>query len=106
MIHKAGGLAVIAHPGLLPLNDSELNSLLVDFKSKGLDGVEVLYTNHEPILAELLAKMAATLGLLITGGSHFHGEAKPDTALGTGRRDNLLQIPYSLVEKMKAALKA
>ena len=50
----------------------------------------------------MCAKLAKRFGLLMTGGSDFHGKNKPGVELGSGKGN--LQIPYDLVEKMRERL--
>lgn len=82
-IHAAGGLAVLAHPVQLKCDDdAELLSLLNSLKDQGLDGIEAMHTDHSPALAAEYQHLAASLGLLVTGGSDYHGSRKP-IALGS-----------------------
>ena len=67
-IHEAGGIAVLAHPGFY--NNFELFEELIPL---GLDGVEVWHPENTPEQQELLIKIAKKNGLLMTGGSDFHG---------------------------------
>ena len=67
-IKKAGGLAVIAHPGLV--------SDHWDFPAwvaAGLDGIEVYYPAHSFAMRQELTYLADRYGLLVTAGSDFHG---------------------------------
>lgn len=79
LIHQAGGVAVFAHPGLVPQWRETLASLL----RVELDGVEVNHpSNDEPMRLELRA-VAVQHNLIMTGGSDFHGpKVKPGNALG------------------------
>lgn len=68
LIHSAGGVAVLAHPF-----EYDSLALMEELTSLGLDGVEVYHPSHsEEKRAELLA-FARENGLLVTGGSDFHG---------------------------------
>jgi hypothetical protein len=80
VIRDAGGLGSIAHPGLH--RDPAL--LLRLASAEHLDAIEVFHTDHdEPTTARLLA-LADERGLLVTGGSDFHGDAS-GRAIGLGR---------------------
>lgn len=68
IIRAAGGLAVLAHPGW-----AQRDSLIPDLVASGLDGIEVYYPDHSPALVEHYAALARRYGLLITGGTDFHG---------------------------------
>jgi len=103
-IRAAGGLAVLAHPGLLDLTETEsYERFLVELMSMGLQGIEVYYPGHTPSQTLFFKNLAAKLGLLITGGTDFHGDINPEIQLGTGQGD--LSIPYTVYESIAAALK-
>lgn len=95
-IHAAGGLAVLAHPLSYHLTEEELDTLLSDLKSKGLDGLETLYCTHHSDEVLHLLQHCLKYKLLPTGGSDFHGDNKPDLDLGNGYGQ--LAIPYNLLE--------
>lgn len=78
-IHGAGGIAVLAHPGV-SITDSEL---LDDVLHLPLDGVEAFSSYHTAEQAAFYVKQAEKRNLLITGGSDFHGRIKPNIELGT-----------------------
>jgi predicted metal-dependent phosphoesterase TrpH len=80
---------VLAHPYSLLLERDELVSQLTSMKSLGLKGVEVIYPEHDPDFRSQLSQLAKRLGLIITGGSDFHGD-RPEPALGTGNNGNIL----------------
>ena len=67
-IHEAGGIAVLAHPGFY--NNFELLEELIP---AGLDGVEVWHPENTPEQQEMLIATAKKHGLVMTGGSDFHG---------------------------------
>lgn len=70
LIRAAGGLAVLAHPGWG--TDDEM---IRELAGAGLDGVEVYYPDHSPYQVEHYRDLAVRLGLLMTGGTDFHGGA-------------------------------
>jgi predicted metal-dependent phosphoesterase TrpH len=83
LIHKAGGLCFIAHPGLVRLAEHETDETrIAALKALGMDGVEVYYPAHTPAQAERFLRLAQKMGLLVTGGSDFHGANKPHITLG------------------------
>ena len=100
-ITAAGGLAVIAHPIRLGLhNPVAEESLVRQLKEDGLSGIEVYHSDHTPRTVERYAGYARKYDLAITGGSDFHGDTKPDIALGTGRRGNV-QVPRSVLDALR-----
>ena len=78
LIQRAGGVASLAHPGLLKRD--ELIPKMVD---DGLQAIEAYHSDHPPELASHYVQMSARLGLLVTGGSDFHRLDGPGpTSLG------------------------
>ncbi len=78
LIQRAGGVASLAHPGLMKRD--ELIPKMVD---DGLQAIEVYHSDHSPELASHYVQMSARLGLLVTGGSDFHTlEGPGPTSLG------------------------
>jgi predicted metal-dependent phosphoesterase TrpH len=84
---KAGGVAVLAHPGRLA--PDERDRVLGEALEAGVDGVEVWHSQHDPGLRRSLADLADRHGLLATGGSDYHGRHKPDVRVGTGTGGNV-----------------
>lgn len=95
MLRAAGGLPVLAHPGMLKLPQADLEDLARRLMDLGLEGLEALYSEHDTATRLGLIRLAARLGLVVSGGSDFHGRAKPDIALGLGQGD--LRVPASLL---------
>jgi len=73
LIHRAGGLAVWAHPFWDIAADTAVLETLDRFAASGLDGVEAFYVTHTRAQTELLVARCSELGLLTTGSSDFHG---------------------------------
>ncbi len=74
IIHKAGGLAVLAHPGQLDPSGRIHSQLIYELKEHHLDGVEVFHPSHTRKMQKKLNQLAVKHDLLITGGSDFHGQ--------------------------------
>ncbi|NRR01567.1 PHP domain-containing protein [Brevibacillus sp. RS1.1] len=68
LIKEAGGVAVLAHPGLY--DDDELVQELIVF---GLDGIEVNHPDNDEVQKMRYSKWTAQYGMVVTGGSDFHG---------------------------------
>jgi predicted metal-dependent phosphoesterase TrpH len=96
-IRQAGGIASLAHPIRLR---EDLAGVLPQLCADGLTAIEVYHSDHSPTQTGLYLKLAAQNGLMVTGGSDFHGAAKPEIQLGTGR-DNNLHVPEDLVEMLR-----
>lgn len=92
LIHQAGGLAVMAHPGL-----NRTDEVIPELVAAGLDGIECFHTKHSPTTAARYLALAEKYNLLITGGSDCHGLSKGRPLIGT------VKLDYSYIEKLYAA---
>ncbi|MDN5325765.1 MAG: 3,5-nucleoside bisphosphate phosphatase [Moorella sp. (in: firmicutes)] len=70
VILDAGGVPVLAHPGL-----SRADDLIPELVASGLQGLEVYYPHHDPVTRERYLKLASRYDLVVTGGSDFHGRS-------------------------------
>jgi predicted metal-dependent phosphoesterase TrpH len=77
-IHEAGGVAVLAHPGISG------EAALVPLVDAGLDGIEAFHAEHTPAQRQHFESAARRFGLVVTGGSDFHGPNMRSAALGAG----------------------
>ena len=91
LIHQAGGLAVMAHPGLNRSDD-----IIPALIEAGLDGIECFHTKHSTVMSERYLVIAEKHNLLVTGGSDCHGFSKKQPLIGT------VKLPYEHVEKLTA----
>ena len=98
-IIKAGGVPVLAHPIIYRLPIPELEALVDTLITYGLRGIETLYSSHSKQDENYVRGLAKRKGLVITGGSDFHGKPKPAINLGIGRGN--LRIPYSILENLR-----
>ena len=99
LIIDAGGIPVLAHPGLLNCKTSDrFDELITGLKEMGILGVEVYYPEHTAEQTHLFAQLAQRHNLLLTGGTDFHGSINPEIAIGSGKGD--LFVSYELYEKL------
>ncbi len=83
MIHAAGGVAFLAHTyAYSPNIADELLNILDNYE---LDGLECFYTTFTAEQSAYLVNLCQERGLLMSGGSDFHGTRKVNHNLGTGR---------------------
>jgi predicted metal-dependent phosphoesterase TrpH len=90
LIHEAGGLAVMAHPGL-----NRTDSIIPGLVEAGLDGIECFHSKHPKRTTEHYLNIAAQYKLLVTGGSDCHGLNKGKPLIGS------VKLPYCFVEQLK-----
>lgn len=83
-IVNAGGVAVLAHPMELKMGEAAITSLVAEWKSQGLAGIEVYHPSAANNHAAFLAHLAQREGLLVTGGSDYHGETVRPSSIGDG----------------------
>jgi 3',5'-nucleoside bisphosphate phosphatase len=101
LIHDAGGAAVLAHPYQLKLSSSEdVEQLVGELTELGLDGIEAVYSRHSAAERTSYSQIAVRHGLVVTGGSDYHGTYKPDIDIVTGLGD--LDVPYALLDALKS----
>ncbi|MBP9599345.1 MAG: PHP domain-containing protein, partial [Desulfobacter sp.] len=86
LILDAGGLPVLAHPGIIDFQrphdlDTFVNLLVED----GLAGIEVYYSGHDSALRQHLSEIVHSKGLVATGGTDFHGSFNKGVDRGRGR---------------------
>ena len=103
LIKEAGGTAILAHPLLYHMSDATLQKMVDEMKATGLDGIESIYCTYTPAEERQMKQFAKENGLLISGGSDFHGTTKPKLELGTGY--GKLYIPYEVLEGIKNSRK-
>lgn len=91
LLHEAGGVAVMAHPGL-----NRTDEVIPAMVAAGMDGIECFHTKHSTSTSEHYLEIADRFQLLVTGGSDCHGMSKGAPVMGT------VKLPYQHVEKLKA----
>lgn len=83
LIHRAGGKAVLAHPGLLKKGMEEQKQFISKLSESGLDAIECFYSDHTVEQSTEYFELAKKLNLKISAGSDFHGEMiKKNVKLG------------------------
>jgi 3',5'-nucleoside bisphosphate phosphatase len=75
---ELGAIPVLAHPGV-----TGADPIIPDLVSAGLLGIEAYHADHTEQQREVYANLAAELGLLVTGGTDFHGAHAPNPTLGS-----------------------
>ena len=101
-IKSIGAVAILAHPFLNLKEEAQLRTFLDEAVKHGLDAMETIYTTYSDETTALARKIAAEYSLLESGGSDFHGSAKPATALGTGKGN--LKVPTDILYQLQALI--
>ena len=97
IIHKAGGIAFLAHPFEYRISNT-MEFVEELRKERELDGIECFHPSAEvDNRIELLIEYARKNNLYISGGSDYHGSKKPDIDIGVGKGS--LRIPKEYIEE-------
>ncbi len=99
MLKADGAVTVFAHPMLVKAPRDWLKKTAEELRDMGLDGIEAYHPEHNPSGERFCEQLARRCGLALSGGSDYHGEAKPDVKLGTGRGN--LRVPYALLQGLR-----
>ena len=99
-IKSIGAVAILAHPFLNLKEEGQLRAFLDEAVKHGLDAMETIYTAYSDETTALAKQIAAEYSLKESGGSDFHGNAKPATALGIGKGN--LKVPTEILRKLQA----
>jgi 3',5'-nucleoside bisphosphate phosphatase len=101
IVRSGGGIPVIAHPIRLGLAPEQERQVLASAKQAGLLGLEVYHSEHSASARAHYAQLAKDLELTPTGGSDFHGDAKPTVRLGEGVAGNV-RVPRAVIDDLRA----
>ena len=102
LVHDAGGVTVLAHPPFITTERKTFLSLLETLIPFGLDGVEAWNSGSNNDEIDWYITAARRRGLIVTGGSDFHGNEEGSVRIGRGRGN--LQIPYACVDEIRRRL--
>jgi predicted metal-dependent phosphoesterase TrpH len=94
-IQESGGLAFLAHPGLLGIHEAIISECV----AAGINGIEIVHPRHSPETMQRLRTFALKHSLLESGGSDFHGEERGDAVLGS------FTVPWRVFETIRQKAK-
>ena len=102
LIVDAGGIAVLAHPGLVEVEGLERQRLITELCEMGMGGLEIYYPQHSPEEIAVFEALAKAHDLRVSGGTDFHGANTPGVEMGCARGD--FHVPFSVYEDLIASL--
>jgi predicted metal-dependent phosphoesterase TrpH len=101
---SSAAVPVFAHPLSLGLSPADTEATVAELASFGLVGMEAIYGRYSPAERADIRDLAARHGLIITGGSDYHGTYKPNLKLGVGEGD--LNVPDELLDRLRERVPA
>ena len=102
IIAEANGLAVLAHPACSDPGLEKIPTLVATLKDYGLAGIEAFYPTHSKKVCRFLQTLAAQHGLLLSGGTDYHGDKHSVTPLGGNAKT--IRVPLQLLHDIKHRL--
>ena len=101
LILSVGGVPVLAHPVLYGMGSARLEKLVSALADAGLVAIEAIYSSYTNADTQEMQTLARRYGLLVSGGSDFHGSNKPGLSFGTGYGS--LYLHESILEALRNA---
>ena len=101
-LHQSGALAIVAHPHTLDDDAGSMERRLDELRERGADGAEAYHPDLTDRQTERVLKFAAGSGMLVSGGSDYHGKNKANVQLGrgAGRRKIVAGDVWPLLERL------
>ena len=99
-IREAGGVPVVAHPGRFENGAFVWDEPMKELRDQGIEGIEAYYGEYAEAQQRNFTAMAAKLGMVMSGGSDYHGANKPHIRLGRGKGS--LHVPDQLLADLEA----
>ena len=103
LIRQARGLSAVAHPRLITPERVRLRQVIHELRACGLDGIEAYHSDHGPEDRLYFIQLANELGMMIAGGSDYHGFKPPAGHTDGGGKLGSLQLPYGLAVQLRRA---
>jgi hypothetical protein len=102
IIHRSGGLAILAHPNRTKgIDSNNLQEFIRELKQYGIDGIEVYQSGQTDEYTDFVMDLAQKNDLLVSGGSDYHNPSKTNRELGMyGDIDNRKNIPLYILDKL------
>jgi predicted metal-dependent phosphoesterase TrpH len=99
VLASIGATVALAHPMLARCTKEVLETRIEEMRVYGLDTLEVYHADHSAADERYLVDLAKRMNMGITGGSDYHGNAKPLVALGRGRGS--MRVTTAVLDALK-----
>jgi predicted metal-dependent phosphoesterase TrpH len=103
LIDQARGLSAVAHPRFITPDRTRLRQVIQELRAIGLDGIEAYHSDHGAEDRLYFIRLANQLGMMITGGSDYHGFKAKTTPSNNGGKLGSLQLPYGFAVRLRRA---
>jgi 3',5'-nucleoside bisphosphate phosphatase len=103
LVRQARGLSSLAHPRFITPDRMRLRQVIQELEALGLDGIEAYHNDHGAEEQLYFISLARQLGLMITGGSDYHGFKTKTTPRDSGGKLGSLQLPYGIAVRLRRA---
>ena len=97
---SAGVVPVLAHPFTLNLSFEELEGFVDELATAGLAGIEGYHGDLPEVEQEPFRALGRARNLIVSGGSDYHGDMRPDRGLPGGK--NKVLVPEEVVEQLRS----
>lgn len=101
LIRQARGLSSVAHPRFITPDQSRLRQVIHEFRTLGLDGIEAYHSQHAAEDRLYFIQLAHQLGMIVTGGSDYHGFKAQEARDSGGGKLGSLQLPYGMAVRLR-----
>jgi hypothetical protein len=103
LVRQARGLSSLAHPRFITPDRVRLRQVIQELGALGLDGIEAYHNDHGAEERLYFIRLARQLGLMITGGSDYHGFKTKTSPGDSGGKLGSLQLPYGIAVRLRRA---
>jgi predicted metal-dependent phosphoesterase TrpH len=103
LVRQARGLSSAAHPRFITPDRVRLRQVIHELREGGLDAIEAYHSDHYPDDRLYLIRLANQLGMVVTGGSDYHGFKGQHGQPDSGGKLGSLQLPYGVVVRLRRA---
>jgi 3',5'-nucleoside bisphosphate phosphatase len=103
LVRQARGLSSVAHPRFITPDRARLRQVIHELRASGLDAIEAYHSDHYPDDRLYLIRLADQLGMIVTGGSDYHGFKGQSGQPDSGGKLGSLQLPYGVVVRLRRA---
>jgi hypothetical protein len=103
LMRQARGLSSVAHPRFITADHVRLRQVIQELGACGLDGIEAYHGDHGAEERLYFIRLANQLGLMITGGSDYHGFKAKAIPGDSGGKLGSLQLPYGFAVRLRRA---